>query len=105
MILFGEGSVRKATAEFVAHYHLERDHRGLDNRLISPEALDPVQTGEIERRERLGLITELLSPPGGVKQNTTNLLRTIAATSTLRDMALMVRSLLAAQQCCIPERS
>jgi transposase InsO family protein len=54
MILFGEGSVRKATAEFVAHYHLERNHQGLDNRLISPEALDPVQTSEIERRERLG---------------------------------------------------
>jgi putative transposase len=29
MILFGEASVRKATTEFVAHYHLERNHQGL----------------------------------------------------------------------------
>jgi putative transposase len=28
MILFGEASVRKATTEFVAHYHLERNHQG-----------------------------------------------------------------------------
>jgi putative transposase len=30
MILFGEGAVRKATAEFIAHYHSERNHQGLD---------------------------------------------------------------------------
>ena len=29
LILFGEASVRKATAEFVKHYHLERNHQGL----------------------------------------------------------------------------
>jgi transposase InsO family protein len=34
MILFGEGSLRKAIHEFVAHYHLERNHQGLGNRLI-----------------------------------------------------------------------
>jgi putative transposase len=34
MILFGEDSLRKAVREFVAHYHLERNHQGLDNRLI-----------------------------------------------------------------------
>jgi putative transposase len=54
VILFGETSVRKATAEFVAHYHRERNHQGLENRLISPETLDPAATGSIERRERLG---------------------------------------------------
>ena len=26
MILFGESAVRKATAEFMAHYHRERNH-------------------------------------------------------------------------------
>ena len=31
MILFGESAVRKVTSEFVAHYHLERNHQGLDN--------------------------------------------------------------------------
>jgi len=28
LILFGEGSLRKAIHEFVAHYHLERNHQG-----------------------------------------------------------------------------
>ena len=54
MILFGERSIRKATAEFITHYHLERNHQGLGNRLISREALDAIRTGEIERHERLG---------------------------------------------------
>jgi putative transposase len=46
--------VRKATAEFVAHYHRERNHQGLENRLISPETPDPAATSPIDRRERLG---------------------------------------------------
>jgi putative transposase len=54
VILFGEASVRKATAEFVAHYHRERNHQGLEKRLISRETLAPVVTGPVERRERLG---------------------------------------------------
>jgi len=37
MILFGEGAVRKATAEFMAHYHSERNHQGFDNDLICPD--------------------------------------------------------------------
>ena len=35
LILFGEGSLRKAIREFVAHYHLERNHQGPDSRLIT----------------------------------------------------------------------
>ena len=54
MILFGEGSVRKATTEFVAHYHLERNHQGLGNRLISRDALDTAANGDIEMTERFG---------------------------------------------------
>ena len=54
LILFGEGSIRKATAEFVKHYHVERNHQGLGNRLITPEAVDAGRTGGIERRQRLG---------------------------------------------------
>jgi hypothetical protein len=49
-----EDSIRKATAEFVSHYHVERNHQGLGNRLITPEAETLVSKGEIERRERLG---------------------------------------------------
>jgi putative transposase len=54
LILFGEGSIRKVTAEFVCYYHVERNHQGLGNQLISPEALTPVATGQIARRERPG---------------------------------------------------
>ena len=54
MILFGEGAVRKATAEFIAHYHSERNHQGLANRLILPEAGHLGNTGTIQRRQRLG---------------------------------------------------
>jgi transposase InsO family protein len=39
MILLGEGSVRKAIHEFVVHYHHERNHQGLDNRLIIHDQL------------------------------------------------------------------
>ena len=39
---------------FVAHYHAERNHQGLANRLISPEAGHLDNTGEIQRRQRLG---------------------------------------------------
>lgn len=38
MILFGEGSLRKAIHEFIEHYHRERNHQGLGNRLIMEEA-------------------------------------------------------------------
>jgi hypothetical protein len=54
MILFGETSVRKATAEFVVHYHLERNQQGLYIRLISPESLVISQQGDVARHERLG---------------------------------------------------
>jgi len=36
MILFGEDSLRTALHEFVTHYHVERNHQGLGNRLIIP---------------------------------------------------------------------
>src|SRR6266852_6553570 len=38
MILFGEESLRTAIRNFVAHYHSERNHQGLGNRLIIPPA-------------------------------------------------------------------
>lgn len=54
MILFGEGSLRKAIHEFVAHYHGERNHQGLGNRLITPDKSHAGNSGAIRRRERLG---------------------------------------------------
>ena len=34
MILVGQASLRRAIGEFMAHYHEERNHQGLENRLI-----------------------------------------------------------------------
>ena len=54
MIFFGEESLRKAVQNFVAHYHSERNHQGLRNQLISPDAGHLGSRGEIQRRQRLG---------------------------------------------------
>jgi putative transposase len=54
MIFFGEGSLRKAIHEFVAHYHFERNHQGLDNRLIVPGPPQAGGGGGIRCRQRLG---------------------------------------------------
>ena len=54
MILFGESSVRKAIHEFVLHYHHERNHQGLENRLIIQEQLVADRAGAVRRRSRLG---------------------------------------------------
>ena len=54
MILFGENSLRKAVEEFIAHYHFERNHQGLGNRLIVPPPAESNRTGAIQRRQRLG---------------------------------------------------
>jgi len=54
LVLFGEASVRRATTQFVEHYHCERNHQGLDNQLIRPEKFDGATQGEVVRRERLG---------------------------------------------------
>ena len=54
MVLFGECSLRKAIHEFMAHYHSERNHQGLGNRLIIPETGKIGKTGPIVRSERLG---------------------------------------------------
>jgi putative transposase len=52
MIPLGERHFRRAVAEFVAHYHHERNHQGLGNRLI--EDVVPRGAGKIGRRPRLG---------------------------------------------------
>ena len=54
IIFFGEESLRSAIQNFVAHYHAERNHQGLANRLISPEAGHLDNKGEVQRRQRLG---------------------------------------------------
>ncbi len=54
MIFFGEPSLRRATCEFLAHYHRERNHQGLDNQLIFPGPADTDLAAPIQRRQRLG---------------------------------------------------
>jgi len=54
MILLGEASLRAALHDFVAHYHTERNHQGLANRIISPEPAHSGKTGPVKRRRRLG---------------------------------------------------
>jgi putative transposase len=54
MIFFGESMLRNATIEYLGHYHTERNHQGLKNRIIQPDAAVGNSTGEIQCRERLG---------------------------------------------------
>ena len=53
MIFFGEGSLRNAIREYLEHYHTERNHQGIDNRLIEPRE-EPPPARVIDCRERLG---------------------------------------------------
>jgi putative transposase len=52
MIFFGEEALRKTVVDFIAHYHFERNHQGLENRLIVP--IKATSSGSVERRQRLG---------------------------------------------------
>jgi putative transposase len=56
MIFVGQGSLRRAIGEYMAHYHEERNHQGLGNRLIRPEP-EPRRAANaalVQRRARLG---------------------------------------------------
>ena len=54
IIFFSEQSLRRSINEFVEHYHRERNHQGLGNRLIDADASVGKVAGRIECRERLG---------------------------------------------------
>ena len=59
LIPIGERHFRRAVAEYVEHYHGERNHQGLDNRLISgPPVIQ--MTSRVRRRPRLGGLAQLL---------------------------------------------
>jgi transposase InsO family protein len=53
LIALGERHFRRAVAEYVEHYHDERNHQGLDNRLISGPPVIKM-TSRVRRRPRLG---------------------------------------------------
>jgi putative transposase len=53
LILLGERHLRRVLAEFVTHYHAERNHQGVGNELIEPLGRSKV-VGPVRRRQRLG---------------------------------------------------
>jgi putative transposase len=53
LIPLGERHLRRAIDEYVAHYHYERNHQGLDNELIVGVA-SPRGAGTVRRAQRLG---------------------------------------------------
>lgn len=58
LILFGEASLRRVLTEYVAHYHMERNHQGKRNVLLFTEPKDGNDHGRrgnhVECRKRLG---------------------------------------------------
>jgi transposase InsO family protein len=54
MIFIGQASLRRAVAEYIDHYHRERNQQGLENRLIHASAVLAANEGAIYRHARLG---------------------------------------------------
>jgi hypothetical protein len=58
LVPLGERHLRTAISEFVEHHHLERNHQGVDNRLLiavaAPANENANPAAPIARRERLG---------------------------------------------------
>ena len=54
LIFFGETSLRNAVTQYLAHYHAERNHQGLENCIPEPGDEVGKVAGKIGCRERLG---------------------------------------------------
>jgi hypothetical protein len=54
MIFFGERMLRNAVREYLEHYHGERNHQSLNNKLIDAGQEVGRSVGDIRCRERLG---------------------------------------------------
>jgi putative transposase len=54
IIFFGEEMLRRPVRELIQHFHRERNHQGLKNRLIEPAKEVGQRAGAIQRHERLG---------------------------------------------------
>ena len=52
LILIGERSLTRAVTQFCEYYHCERNHQGLENKIIEPEFSSG--EGGIQCRQRLG---------------------------------------------------
>ena len=51
IVPLGENHLRTTVRAYLTHYHLERNHQGLDNRLIFEAADSPGNEGSIRCRE------------------------------------------------------
>ncbi len=54
LILFGEKSLRYVIKEYMAHYHAERNHQGIDNSIPFPDEKRSKNVGAVSKSERLG---------------------------------------------------
>jgi len=54
MIFVGQASLRRAVREYVEHYHRERNHQGLENRLLHAPTLARADSGPVGGHARLG---------------------------------------------------
>ena len=54
MLFIGQASLRRAVDEYMAHYLRERNHQGLENRLIRATSAAAPNDGAVQRRPRLG---------------------------------------------------
>jgi hypothetical protein len=54
MIFVGPASLRHAVSEYVEHYHRERNHQDLENRLLKPSPESKSHTDTISCHTRLG---------------------------------------------------
>ena len=62
MIFFSEQSLRRAVAEFIHHYHGERNHQGLGNALLEAEECVGSPHGKVRCRKRLGGLLSYYPP-------------------------------------------
>ena len=54
VVPLGEGHLRLLAREYVEHYHCERNHQGLDNRLLQHAPPPKRRATHVQRRDRLG---------------------------------------------------
>ena len=54
VVPLGEDHLRLLAREYVEHYHRERNHQGLDNRLLQQAPLPRCAATHVQRRDRLG---------------------------------------------------
>jgi transposase InsO family protein len=54
MTFVGQTSLRRAVVDYLEHYHAERNHQGLGNRLIRSTPSAAANNGMVRRRQRLG---------------------------------------------------